>query len=374
MRSFLILSMLSFFYTGAYAQSNVEGRDTVIISEKKAAVWASSTLQAKQPGRYSVKNAFDGDSTTAWVEGVEGDGRGESITVEFLENVTVKGFLLFPGYTKSVKTLIENVIPTSVTIVVDGKHFSRYDIFYSETIMVYQNGEDWDCVPDDPINLNPRFIIFDKPIVGKLFELQIVDVLPGMKYRDLAISEWIFFLDESEFKPRRTDHEKMLSLLRDFAKGNLSDHLASDNIFVEKLLLVKHFDPTDLLVLLEDHIDTSLVAPQNKKYQDHLISQLESRGGSLTDPPLQIFLRAEHSDFINNIVMAASSKFYNEHYLIGANCFAFDFDWKGWVLVHPLIVLNREYKIIELRTLKYDRFPTGSLPEGSVSCGTISVP
>lgn len=372
MRSFLILSMLSFLQTGAYTKSNAVGIDTVMISGKKATAWASSTLQSKQPGRYSVKNAFDGDSTTAWVEGVEGDGTGESITVEFLENVTVKGFLLFPGYTKSVKTLIENVIPTSVKIVVDGKHFSRYDIFYSETVMVHQNGEDWHCGPDDPINLNPRFIIFDKPIVGKLFELQIVDVLPGMKYRDLAIAEWIFFLDESEFKPKRTDYEKMLSLLSDFAKGNLSDHFASNSVFVENLLLLKHFDRTDLLVLWEDHIDTSLVAPQNKKYQDHLISQLESRGGSLTDPPLQIFLRAEYSDFINSIVMAISRG--NEYYLVGAKCFVFDFDWKGWVLVHPLIVLNQEYKIVELRTLKYDRFPTGSLPEGSFSCGTISIP
>ena len=112
MHSFLILSLLSFLQTGAYTKSNVVGIDTVMISGKKATVWASSTLQSKQPGRYSVKNAFDGDSTTAWVEGVEGDGAGQSITVEFLENVAVKGFLLFPGYTKSLKTLIENVIPT----------------------------------------------------------------------------------------------------------------------------------------------------------------------------------------------------------------------------------------------------------------------
>ncbi len=369
MRSFLILSILSFLHTGAYTKSNVVGIDTVIISGKKATVWASSTLPSKQLGRYSVKNAFDGDSTTAWVEGVEGDGAGESITVEFLENVTVKGFLLFPGYTKSVKTLIENVIPTGIKTVVDGKHFNYYRIFYSETVITYQD-EEWDCGPEDPINLNPRFIIFDKPILGKLFQLQIVDVLPGMKYRDLAISEWNLFLDESGFQPRRTDYEKMFSLLSDFAKGNLSDHFAK-NIFVEKLLLLNHFDLTDLLYLLEEHIDTSLVAPQNKKYQDHLISQLESRGGSLTGPPLQIFLKAEHSDFINNIVMAVSRG--NRYYLLGATCFVFDFGWQGSVYVHPLIVLNQEYKTIELRTLKYDRFDTGSLAEG-VSCGTFSVP
>ncbi|GEM_PF-2373576 len=367
MRSFLILSILAFLQTGAYTKSNVVGIDTVIISGKKAKVWASSTLQSKQPGRYSVKNVFDGDSTTAWVEGVEGDGTGESITVEFLENVTVKGCLLFPGYTKSLKTLIENVIPTYIRIIVDGKPFSDYEIFYSE---IDTSGFS-DCVPADPINLNPRFIIFDKPIVGKLFELQITGVLPGMKYSDLAISEWNFFLDRSAFKPRRTDYEKILSLLSDFAKGNLSDHFASDNIFVEKLLLLKHLESDYLRIYsddLEADIDSSwaaLVAEQDKEYHDHLISELKTRGGSLTDPPLQIFLKAEHSDFINNIVMAFSRGY--EYYLLGATCFSFDVPWKGTVWVHPIIVL-RKYKIIQLGTLKYDRI-TGEVGEGT--CGAF---
>jgi len=367
MRSFLILSILAFLHAGAYTKSNVVGIDTVIINGKKAAVWASSTLQSKQPGRYSVKNVFDGDSTTAWVEGVEGDGRGESITVEFLENVTVKGFLLFPGYTKSLKTLIENVIPTYIRIIVDGKPFSDYEIFYSE---IDTSGFS-DCVPADPINLSPRFIIFDKPIVGKLFELQITGVRSGMKYSDLAISEWNFFLDGSAFKPRRTDYEKILSLLSDFAKGNLSDHFASDNIFVEKLLLLKHLESDYLRVYSDDlgaDIDSSwaaLVARQDKEYQDHLISELETRGGSLTDPPLQIFLKAEHSDFINNIVMGVSWGY--EYCLLGATCFLFDVPWKGTVWVHPIIVL-RKYEIIQLGTLKYDRI-TGEVGEGT--CGTF---
>jgi hypothetical protein len=354
MRSFLILSILSFFCTGAYTKSNVVGIDTVFISGKKAKVWASSTLQSKQLGRYSVKNVFDGDSTTAWVEGVEGDGTGESITVEFLENVTVRGFLLFPGYTKSLKTLIENVIPTSIKIVVDGKHFSHYYINYSETDTSDQN-IDWDCVPADPINLSPRFIIFDKPIVGKLFELQITSVRSGMKYSDLAISEWNFFLDESGFKPRRNDYEKIFSLLSDFTKGNLSGHFVPDDIIVEELLPLKHFAPHDLLVLHEDDVDTSLVARQDKEYQNYIISQLESRGGSLTDPPLQIFLKAEQSHFINNIVMTFSRD--NTYYLIGVSCFGFDFGWKGSVWVHPIIVLNQKYKIIQLLTLKVNHFP-----------------
>jgi hypothetical protein len=381
MRSFLILSILSFLHTGAYSKSNVVGIDTVIISGKKAKVWASSTLQSKQPGRYSVKNVFDGDSTTAWVEGVEGDGRGESISVEFLENVTVKGFLLFPGYTKSVKTLIENVIPDGIKIVVDGKPFSHYYINYSKTD-TFSQYSDWYCVPADPINLSPRFIIFDKPIVGKLFELQITGVLPGMKYSDLAISEWNFFLDESKFKPRRTDYEKILSLLSDFAKGNLSDHFASDDIFVENLLLRKHLksdylDPDVIKYRVDDRLDSvldsswvALVAKQDKNYQDYIISKLKTRGGSLTDPPLQIFLKAEHSDFINDIVMAFSRD--NKHYLIGATCFGFEVGVLGSVWVRPIIFLNQKYKITQLGTLKYDRFTTGEI--GEQTCGTYSVP
>lgn len=378
MRSFLILSILALLHTGAYAQSNAVGKDTVIISGKKATVWASSTLQSKPPGRYSVKNAFDGDSTTAWVEGVEGDGAGESITVEFLENVTVKGFLLFPGYTKSVKTLIENGIPTYIQIEVDGKPLNNYKIFYSETDTSHYDG-DLDCMPADPINLNARFIVLDKPIVGKLFELQIVGVRSGLKYSDLAMSEWNFFLDESGFKPRRADYEKIFSLLNDFAKGNVSDHFASHDIFVEKLLSQKHLESRNFNYHVNDDlrsdIDTafvSLIAREDKRYQNHIISELETRGGSLTDPPLQIFLKAEYSDLINKLVMAYYSRYYSEYYLIGATCFVFDAGRNGDMWVHPIIVLNQKYKIIQLITLGYDRFGGGEIGENS--CGTFPVP
>jgi hypothetical protein len=114
-----------------------------------------------------------------------------------------------------------------------------------------------------------------------------------------------------------------------------------------------------------DDIDTSLAALQDKEYHDHLISQLKARGGSLTDPWLQIFLKAEHSDFINNIVMAFSRD--NKHYLMGATCF--EFHIQGTVWIHPIIVLNQKYKIIALRTLEYDSFPSSIY-----DCRTFSVP
>ncbi len=64
----------------------VTPKDTVTINGVKATVRASSELSSKTPGRYAVKNLFDNDPATVWVEGVAGNGIGE-----------ISLFSVFPG-------------------------------------------------------------------------------------------------------------------------------------------------------------------------------------------------------------------------------------------------------------------------------------
>jgi hypothetical protein len=90
----------------AYAQerkisplgSRIAGKTEVVIQGLKATAWASSVLEEKS-GRYAVFNAFDGDTTTAWVEGEAGSGEGAYLTIEFPDKTTIDGFTLRPGFT-----------------------------------------------------------------------------------------------------------------------------------------------------------------------------------------------------------------------------------------------------------------------------------
>lgn len=78
----------------------------------RAQTSASSTL-SHEKNRYAVENLMDGDPATAWCEGSEGNGEGESITfrIEPKENeypCSVEGIAIVPGYAKSAQTYLKN--------------------------------------------------------------------------------------------------------------------------------------------------------------------------------------------------------------------------------------------------------------------------
>ena len=64
-----------------------------------ASVTASSELaDANDPDRYAAGAAFDGLVSTAWVEGVNGDGIGESLLVVFDDPIYIDAIRVLPGY------------------------------------------------------------------------------------------------------------------------------------------------------------------------------------------------------------------------------------------------------------------------------------
>ncbi len=65
-------------------------------------LWVSSVLSETIRGTivsYPPENLFDSDTSTAWVEGVEGYGRGESVLI--LTNRIVSGISMVNGFAKS---------------------------------------------------------------------------------------------------------------------------------------------------------------------------------------------------------------------------------------------------------------------------------
>lgn len=68
---------------------------------------ASSTLLAENYD-YSVKNVFDQNCNTCWVEGAEDDGLGQSITVHFKNKVKINHLFIVNGISKTNELYLKN--------------------------------------------------------------------------------------------------------------------------------------------------------------------------------------------------------------------------------------------------------------------------
>lgn len=158
----------------------------VLIQGQSAKASASSTrMDAATPQAYSPANAFDGDFATAWVEGSAGIGAGDWLQLEFSETQTMLGMVLYPGYLKTFKTLIDNATPDSVEIQVDGKVIASTYVPYRKVSEYYGKGNP----TMDSANLAPRILLFGKEWKGKTLRLRIIRGNYGSRFKDMAISE-----------------------------------------------------------------------------------------------------------------------------------------------------------------------------------------
>jgi hypothetical protein len=169
---------------------------------QSATVRASSTL--KQPKySYEAFHVMDGDPSTAWVEGSSGVGEGEWIELRLPKPDSIFGIYILPGYAKSLQTMVENASPDSISISLDGQEVYHGNLHYAKLIgymnpLVQKSGlsptayaawED-EYLLNDTINLKPRILLFPKPIPAKILKLRVYSANSGVKYRDMAISEF----------------------------------------------------------------------------------------------------------------------------------------------------------------------------------------
>lgn len=135
---------------------------------------ASSTLAASGANTYTTENLSDGTATTAWVEGVSGTGIGERLrlaiqSVETERSFSFRGLSLVNGYAKSADLWEKNARVKTFRLWVDGEAHHTLDL---ADVM------------------RPQSFDFDLEVrSGSLVELEILDVHPGSRYADTAISE-----------------------------------------------------------------------------------------------------------------------------------------------------------------------------------------
>lgn len=132
------------------------------VSVKK--ISASSALSAQGENTYDAANLVDGNPNTAWSEGVEGDGIGESIMIDFGSVQRLNGIELLNGLVKSEKLYKQN------------NKIKKMKLEFSD---------------GQSLILDSYFLknYFDKPIQSSSMKITILEVERGTKYRDTCISE-----------------------------------------------------------------------------------------------------------------------------------------------------------------------------------------
>ncbi|KEO78787.1 von Willebrand factor A [Paenibacillus polymyxa] len=130
---------------------------------------ASSTLPDQAGNSYAAQNIMDGDASTAWCEGIKGDGIGEWIKIDFGSMQELKGFELINGLAKSSKAFQAN----------NRVKRMKLEFPNGQTMMI------------DNDFLSNQFL--DNPIHTSSVKITIEAVEKGSKYHDTCMSEIRFF-------------------------------------------------------------------------------------------------------------------------------------------------------------------------------------
>jgi hypothetical protein len=134
---------------------------------------ASSILAPQGSASYSTKNLADDDPTTAWVEGKPDYGIGEYIEAKAISYY--RELVIYNGYQKSPRSFLDNSRVKTLMVSENGINRS---VIHLKDEMGAQS------VNFDELGLK----LFNNNRLVKL-RLTILEVYPGQKYKDVAISE-----------------------------------------------------------------------------------------------------------------------------------------------------------------------------------------
>lgn len=164
-------------------------------------ITASSSLAPA--GAYGPEKLFDARKEFAWVEGnAAGNGIGEWLSCSFDKAVHITALRIWNGYQRSDEHLKANARVRSFSFGVQG-------------------------TPGDLCNLPDRkesvLIQLPAPVSGSDVEFNIKDVYPGTKYKDLAISDLVFYDGDQPFVLESREPEAAARQAMPAFLGNLLD-------------------------------------------------------------------------------------------------------------------------------------------------------
>lgn len=118
---------------------------------------------------YGAENVLDMNPNTAWIEGKNSYGTGESITISTSKEKQIYGIALQNGYIKSARTLERNAQVKDITVQFSDGSKQTYELKKN----VYETGvTDWysDC------------LIFEEPVRTNMVKITINSVYPSKAY------------------------------------------------------------------------------------------------------------------------------------------------------------------------------------------------
>lgn len=146
---------------------------------------ATSSLKPYKGITYGAENIHDLDYQTAWVEGVPGYGTGEKVTYHFPpQTPRITDIIIINGYVKSEKAWKENSRVKTLKMYLNDQPYallhledSRNEQYFTVTPIGNADRENWEKLTA-------------LPWWSATFE--IIEVYPGEKYDDTAITEIYF--------------------------------------------------------------------------------------------------------------------------------------------------------------------------------------
>lgn len=139
---------------------------------------ATSCLQPQGQNTYDAGNAHDFDHETAWVEGAEGNGIGQCLTYSFAGSCPrVTAVKILNGYCKSKTTWRNNNRVKRLKMYYNGQPYAILQLRDTRDLQVFEVG-----TLGYHDNTKPSWTL----------KFEILDVYPGDKYHDTAISELYF--------------------------------------------------------------------------------------------------------------------------------------------------------------------------------------
>ena len=134
---------------------------------------ASSTLY-EAGFSHDVSNVYDYDLSTAWVEGVNGNGIGEFVDLFFPAGTVITGGTIYPGYYKN-QDIFEKNTAVSRIQVQSGSQIYEIDTSAGANSYRYDSGV--------------HFTLPEPIFCDGTLRVKILDVRAGWKYTDTCISE-----------------------------------------------------------------------------------------------------------------------------------------------------------------------------------------
>lgn len=144
---------------------------------------ASSVLDDIDGNSYGSSKLYDGSYSTAWVEGVDGTGAGESVTLYFDKKVLVQGIDICNGYTKSSDIYQKNGAVTCFKIDFGGMFSKEIDCVKGDFSWA---GDDLHEYCMEKCNA-PEAVYID------YIKITIEKAVSGNKYDDTCVSEVIVY-------------------------------------------------------------------------------------------------------------------------------------------------------------------------------------